>query len=188
MQKSASFSKKMFLITCEVCDVLLVLKLKGGFMNISSNYQFGASAYRAKMNTPQLQTNPNFEGKEKIVQKGFEKVIPKVAAAGAALTAATVLAMQNGKAKVEPQTFETNYGPVVYKPGNGAKKSVLEVSRPNGMKMDIFENIPQETLSSPVASHITQIKSSTINPKVGIVITQNQSKPVIAINITFSKT
>ena len=148
-------------------------------MDVVTNFKMGSIS-----NSYGLQVSPSF-GCVKAIRPSKELATKVLAVATAAVPAATVLAVQNGKTnKVEPQTFETNYGPVVYTPGNGVKKSVLEVSRPNGTKMDIFENIPQETLETPVANHIHQIKSSTINPKVGIVITQNQSKPVIARKIT----
>lgn len=139
----------------------------------------------SRVNLQPLQTTPSFGNKQKIIQHGVEKlVVPAIATAGAAVTAATVLAMQNGQGKSKVQKTNTIYGPVEYTPaGNGVTKSSLVVSRPNGMKMDIFKDIPQTTLETPVAEHIRQIESSTINPKVGIVITQNQSKPVVARKI-----
>ena len=143
-------------------------------MNIATNYQM-------KLNNQAVQSNLAFGNKQKIVAKGVEKVLPAVAAA--LVPAATVLAMQNGVR--QPKEVQTIYGPLRYIPSTGeGVKSSLVVSRPNGSTMDIFEGIPQETLETPVASHIHQINSSTINPKVGIVITQNQSKPVVARKIS----
>lgn len=141
-------------------------------MQISTNYQ-----------VMQLQANPSFGNVSKVKGLAVKKVAPEVAAGLAAMTAGLVLALQNGKAKTEAKEVETIYGPVKYTPGNGVEKSSLVVSRPNGMTMDIFKDIPKATLESPVAEHIHQINSSTINPKVGIVITQNRSKPVTARKI-----
>lgn len=143
-------------------------------MNIATNYQM-------KLNNQPIQSNLAFGNTQKIVEKGVEKVLPAVAAA--LVPAATVLAMQNGVR--QSKEVQTIYGPLRYIPSTGeGVKSSLVVSRPNGTTMDIFEEIPQETLETPVASHIHQINSSTINPKVGIVITQNQSAPVVARKIS----
>ena len=150
-------------------------------MNIYPNYQIKAMNSNVSAKTQSLQSNPNFGSKEKLIKMGAEKV---VLPALATLTAATVLAIQSGRASSKVQKKDTIYGPVLYTPaGNGVEKSSLVVSRPNGMKMDIFENIPQATLETPVAEHIRQVDCSTINPRVGIVIIQNQSKPVIARKI-----
>ncbi|MBE7703884.1 MAG: hypothetical protein E7Z89_07540 [Cyanobacteria bacterium SIG28] len=150
-------------------------------MNIISDYQLNYfnNSVKRNNNLP-LQTNPNFGNKQKIITKGLKPVVENIATVGAG----TVLALQTGKAlqgNVESQKVQTNYGPVVYLPAKGkGTKSKLEVSRPNGMTMDIFEGIPQEILESPVSEHLHQFKSSTINPNVGIVLVQNQSKPVTA--------
>lgn len=131
----------------------------------------------------QLQTSPSFGNKvknAKNAKNGVNKLIP---AAVFAVPAGTVLAMQNGKVKTEPKEVQTLYGPVIYTPKGAGTKSSLLVSRLNGKTMNIFEDISQKTLETPVAEHIHQIDCSTINPKVGIVITQNQSKPVIARKI-----
>ena len=161
--------------------------MKGKNMNISPNIsQSNLVDHNTKIKSQQAKTNPSFGSNPKVIQAGIEKIAPKVAAGLAAVTAATVLAIQNGKnpEKAETQEIQTLYGPVSYTPSTDTTKGSLVVSRPNGMRMDIFENIPQEVLKSPVSSHIHQIQCSTINPKVGIVITQNQSKPVIARKIS----
>lgn len=143
-------------------------------MNISTNYQLNFSQ---EVKNRQLQKEPNFGNK--LLTQGGQKIIPVVT-----VPTAVILAIITGKAKAEPKEVQTIYGPVVYTPANGGQtKSTLIVSRPNGMTMDIFENISQATLESPVAEHIHQIKCSTINPKAGVIITQNQSKPVIARKI-----
>ena len=116
-------------------------------MNIISDYQLNYfnNSVKRNNNLP-LQTNPNFGNKQKIITKGLKPVVENIATVGAG----TVLALQTGKAllgNVESQKVQTNYGPVVYSPAKGeGTKSKLEVSRPNGMTMDIFEGIPQEIL------------------------------------------
>ena len=149
-------------------------------MNIISNYQLKQSNYGVKVkNNGLLQTNPSF-GMAKNVTKKAAEIAPKLVPAS--ITAAAMLAIQNGISNV--QNANTIYGPVEYIPaGKGEEKSCLYVSRLNGNRIDIFKDIPQATLESPVAEHIRQIGCSTINPSVGIVITQNESNPVIARKI-----
>lgn len=153
----------------------------------SIGYQptMGYQAKIASKDVP-VQQNCSFKGgAEKIVQKtvqrGMDKVVP-LTIAGLAAMAAIV------KTKHDSNVVDTIYGPIEHRQVRNADGEVtssqLIVSRPNGQKIDIFEGIPLETLQSPVAEHIHQIKSSTINPEVGIVITQNQSKPVTARKIT----
>ena len=148
-------------------------------MNIVSNYQLRPFNYS---NNASSQTNPSF-GMAKVIKQS----LPVVTSAAAA-TAATVLAMQNGNANFGKQEAQTIYGPVVYTPKGKGEKSRLIVSRLNGMKKDIFENIPQAVLESPITEHLHQVKASTINPKVGITLIQNQSAPVKARKVVVEGT
>ncbi len=158
--------------------------MKEIFMNIISNYQLRPFNYGVMdSNKQSLQTNPSFG----IAKKVAKQVIPPVAAAATA-AAATVLAMQNGNAGSKKQEVQTIYGSVVYTPNNDGEKSSLVVSRPNGMKMDIFEDIPQAVLESPITEHLHQVNASTINPKVGITLIQNQSSPVKARKVVVEGT
>ena len=153
-------------------------------MNIISNYQLRPFNYGVMdSNKQSLQTNPSFG----IAKKVAKQVISPVAAAATAAVA-TVLAIQNGNAGSEKQEVQTIYGPVVYTPNNDGEKSSLVVSRPNGMKMDIFEDIPQAVLESPITEHLHQVNASTINPKVGITLIQNQSSPVKARKVVVEGT
>lgn len=145
-------------------------------------YQSSFVNYNQKVNKQSLQTNPSFGNNA--VTKVIPTAVGAAAAAATAVTAGTVLAMQNGGVKTKPEEYSTLYGPVYYTPGSVTQKPTLLVSRPNGTKFNVFENIPREVLSSPVINSIHQIQASTINPDVGIVIIQNQSKPVTARKIS----
>ena len=96
------------------------------------------------------------------------------------------------KASLEDTAVETVNGKLVHKQVKTADGQVisssLEVTRLNGTSMDILEGIPQEKLQAPVQSFVHQTDASTINENVGIIITQNQSKPVIARKITLDGT
>ena len=87
---------------------------------------------------------------------------------------------------------QTKYGKIRYmqlKTKNGdIISSNLIVSKQNSKQQNIFENIPQEILNSSVKEHIYQINWSTINPEVGITVTQNKSKPIIIRKIVVDGT
>ena len=150
-------------------------------MNIYPNYQMRSFESNMRARKQSLQTNPNF-GNKPIIRAAKETILPLAAAA--TILPLGVLATQNKGHKSVP----TIYGPVEYTPSNGTEKGKLIVSRPNGKTFDVFENIPQAELESPVGKYVHQIDCSTINPKVGIVITQNESKPVIARKVVLEGT
>ncbi|MBO7672789.1 hypothetical protein J6S88_05195 [bacterium] len=143
-------------------------------MNISTNYQ---SKFNYGVRNNKVKAEPDFGNK--LITKGAQKFIPAVS-----VPAVILLAMYTGNANKKSVEVQTIYGPVKYIPGNGGTtKSRLIVSRPNGSTKDIFVDIPQEILESVVSNYIHQVKCSTINREVGVVITQNQSKPVLARKI-----
>ena len=147
-------------------------------MNITSNYQihsvnFGANLEPAKKLAKKITIPSDLKN---AVNNVINKEGAKALAAGALVTAAGTLAIN----QIKKQEAQTIYGPVIYTPKGKGEKSSLVVSRPNGAIMDIFKDIPQATLESPVIEHLHQVKASTINPKVGIVLIQNQSAPVVA--------
>ena len=87
----------------------------------------------------------------------------------------------------ERKEIQSVYGQIRYKQIKSSDgdviSSTLLVPELNGKTKNILKNIPQGILQSPVTEHIHKINWSTINPEVGITVTQNQSKPIIARKI-----
>ena len=90
-------------------------------------------------------------------------------------------------AKPDVSISKNNYGTIKYSriktPDGHVISSSLIVTDANGNVARIFKNIPQKILQSPASEHIHQIRWSTIHPEVGIKVTQNLSKPIIARKI-----
>lgn len=159
-------------------------------MNITPSYLIKPfNTMNSRMSNKPLQTNPTFGVNIDLTKMGVGKsvigpTVAAVAAAAATTTVAAVAAIQNGKANSEPKNIETDYGSLEHVPGKS-----LVATRKNGMKIDLIEGIPQETLQSPVIQHVHQAKSSKINPNAGVTLTQNKSnKPVEARKITIEGT
>lgn len=151
-------------------------------MKIIPSYQMNVCGMNSKINQQQLQTNPNFNGKTKVIQT----ILPT-----AMLTAASVFAMFGIKnaEKEGIDVNETKYGQVIYIPAKvDGTKSKLIFIRKSGVNGDVLKEIPQEKLQAPVLDFVKQANSSTINKTVGIPLIQNQSNPVTARKVIIDGT
>jgi len=89
--------------------------------------------------------------------------------------------------KPETSVYNSIYGTIKHsqiKTTDGQiVSSSLIVPLSNDKAKNILKNIPQNILETQASEHIHKIKWSTINPKVGVIVTQNQSKPIIVRKI-----
>lgn len=90
-------------------------------------------------------------------------------------------------AKPETTVLKTTYGAIKYRriktPDGQLVSTGLFVPSIDGKAVNIFRAVPQEILQSSAKDHMHQIKWSTINPDVGVKVTQRRSNPVVARKI-----
>lgn len=133
--------------------------IKSAEPQIATNTVLPSISEVKTMSVPQLQELAKMKGGLSLMQK-----------AGVIIPKPDVLISRNVYGHIKHSQIKTSDGQII--------ASSLIVSDKGGNTTNILKNISQKILQSPAKEHIHQIKWSTINPEVGIRVTQNQSKPI----------
>ena len=138
-------------------------------MNITSNYlPKSFNTMNSRIYNQPLRTNPSFGVKKQVPTRVKDTMVTSVVAAGAC-------ALHNGIKNTE---VSTEYGTVSYYHVPHQKRR-LDVTRPNGKIINLFEGVPLDILKKPAIQLVHQANSSEINPNVGVTLTQNRSNNTV---------